>query len=210
MNPIQPSKVRRLLVCGILAALLYLIANIVTPLMYSGYDWTSYTVSELSAVDAPTRALWIWLVTPYGFLMLLFGIGVWKAAEGRKALRYAAAAILIETVLGFFWPPMHKREVIAAGGGSLTDTLHIVFTAVWGLLMMSAIVLSAVSLRGRFAAFSVAMLILMIVFGAMTKNLPTPMMGVWERVNITAYLLWIAVFALVLLKESRKAFTPEA
>jgi hypothetical protein len=28
-------------------------------------------------------------------------------------------------VTGFFWPPMHQREVLAAGGGTRTDTMHI-------------------------------------------------------------------------------------
>jgi hypothetical protein len=47
------------------------------------------------------------------------------------------------------------------------------------------------------------------VFGVLTgldaprlaANLPTPWMGVWERINIFGYLLWIIVLAIILLRE---------
>jgi hypothetical protein len=31
-------------------------------------------------------------------------------------------------------------------------------------------------------------------------NLPTPWMGVWERINIYAYMLWVVVLATALLR----------
>jgi hypothetical protein len=31
-------------------------------------------------------------------------------------------------------------------------------------------------------------------------NLPTPWMGVWERINIYAYMLWVVVLAIALLR----------
>jgi hypothetical protein len=34
-------------------------------------------------------------------------------------------------------------------------------------------------------------------------NLPTPWIGLWERVNISVFLLWIAVLATVLLRDSK-------
>jgi hypothetical protein len=51
----------------------------------------------------------------------------------------------------------------------------------------------------------------MFVFGLLTgldapgmeANLPTPWMGLWERISIGAYLLWIVVLALgVLIKKN--------
>jgi hypothetical protein len=38
--------------------------------------------------------------------------------------------------------------------------------------------------------------------GGVEANLPTPWLGVWERVNIGVWLLWVAVLAAVLLRTS--------
>jgi len=47
-----------LLFSGVLASLLYIAMNVFIPPLYEGYNWVTQTVSELSAVDAPTRPLW--------------------------------------------------------------------------------------------------------------------------------------------------------
>lgn len=91
---------------------------------------------------------------------------------------------------------------------SLTDTLHIVWSAATVLLMMLAIGFGAAAFGRRFRLFSIATLAVFVVFGALTgldgprvtANLPTPWIGVWERINIAAFFLWLAVLAMVLLR----------
>ena len=43
---------------GVLSFLSYTAAVIFAPLAYPGYSWTVQAVSGLSAVHAPSRALW--------------------------------------------------------------------------------------------------------------------------------------------------------
>ncbi len=116
-----------LLICGILSMLWYVAINILVPTQYPGYHIASQTVSELSAIDAPTRTLWFVLCIFYSLLFIGFGSGIWVSAQGNRKLRFVAAVVLFDAVLGFFWPPMHQREILAAGGGTLTDTLHLVW-----------------------------------------------------------------------------------
>lgn len=200
---------KTLLLTGAVAPLYYIAINVFVPTQDPGYDWTSQAVSELSAVDAPTRTLWIWLVLPYSLLMIAFGAGILNAAGRSKSLRWAAIVLLAGTVAGLFWPPMHQREVLAAGGGSLTDTLHIVFTMIWGMASLATMVLAAVALRSRaFTLWTVAMALVTIGFGVVTgfdspnmeKNLPTPMMGLYERIGMAAFMIWVVTFAFVLLR----------
>ena len=54
------SKV--LIICGILSSFWYVAINVYVPMQYEGYSISSLTVSELSAIGAPTRKLWIVLV----------------------------------------------------------------------------------------------------------------------------------------------------
>lgn len=201
-----------LLICGILSSLYYLAINIFVPMRYPGYSISSQTISELSAIDAPTRPLWVLLCTFYSLLVIAFGWGIWRTAARNRRLRMVAILLLIYGVSGFFWPPMHQREVLAAGGGTLTDTMHIVFTFITVILMMLAIGFGASALGPRFRYYSIATMLLLIGFGAITgaegpkvsKNLPTPMIGVWERINIAVFMIWVIVLAIVLLRDARR------
>ena len=77
---------RFLLYCGVLASLLYIAINIIAPFLYEGYNWVTQTVSELSAVDAPTRPLWFPLGILYTLLIAAFGWGVFKSAKQKRVL----------------------------------------------------------------------------------------------------------------------------
>jgi uncharacterized protein DUF998 len=205
-------KRKILLVCGILSSLLYLAMNIFVPMQYEGYNSASQTVSELSAIDTPTRTLWVTLAIVYTLLMCAFGLGVWKMAERNRNLRITGGLMILNVVIGLFWPPMHQREVLAVGGGTLTDTLHIVFTMITVPLFLLAIGFGAAAFGKRFRIYSVATIIVLIVFGILTgldsprmeANLSTPWIGVWERISIGAYMLWIVVLAITLLKKGKK------
>jgi len=204
---------KTLLACGVLSSLLYAAMNVVVALQWPGYSSFSQTVSELSAIDAPTRPLWVSLGFVYGTLLFAFGWGVWRSAAARRPLRIAGALLMGYALFGFFWPPMHLRPVLAAGGGTLTDTLHIVWTAVSGVVMVSAMILAAAAFGTRFRAYSTVSIVLILSCGwvtgtyvaAMQANLPTPGLGVWERVLIGFQMLWIAVLATMLLRSSYAA-----
>jgi hypothetical protein len=197
-----------LLACGIAAPLLYVAMLVLVPMGWEGYSSASQTVSELSAIGAPTRALWVALGIVYTLLLVAFGWGIWASARGSRALRVVGVMMIGTAVLGLFWPPMHLREALAAGGRTLTDTLHIVWMIASGLLTLVAMAFSAAAFGKRFRLYSVATFVLMLVFGALTgveapqmeANLPTPWIGVWERLNIAVWMLWIAVLAIASLR----------
>lgn len=200
------------LTCGLVSSVIYTAMLVLVPMFWSDYSSSSQTVSELSAIGAPTRPLWGTVGILWMLLYAAFGWGVWKSASGR-ALRNAGGAIFVAAVVGIFWPPMHLREVLAAGGASLTDTLHIVWTAINGVLTLLAMGFTAAALGGRFRVYSIATMIIVLAAGAVTSmdasqlkaNLPTPWMGTWERVNIGAWLLWIAVLSAMLSRQPTHA-----
>ena len=101
---------------------------------------------------------------------------------------------------------MHQREVLAAGGGTLSDTMHLALGGVTVFLMFLAIGFGAVAFGSRFRLYSIASVVVLLAFGALTfidaphlqSNLPTPWIGLWERINITVFLLWVVVLATAL------------
>lgn len=201
-----------LLSCGILASLLYVGMNIFIPPLYEGYNWVSQTVSELSAVDAPTRPLWFVLGIIYTLLIAAFGWGVVKSAGDGRSLRIVGILMIINGLMGLTWSPMHQREVLAAGGGTFTDDWHIAMSVITVLLMFLSIGFGAVAFGKKFRFYSIATILVFIVFGVLTfseapsidKNGSTPFIGLWERVNIAAFMVWLVVFAVILLRVEQK------
>ena len=66
-----------------------------------------------------------------------------RLAIGRpnRAVRIVGGLMLAYGSLGLLWPfaAMHQREVLAAGGGTWSDTMHVVLGGVTVLLMFLAI-----------------------------------------------------------------------
>jgi hypothetical protein len=98
---------------------------------------------------------------------------------------------------------VHLRETFAAGGGTSTDTLHVVWAAVAVPTMMLIVALGAASLGKRFRVYSIATIVALLGGGIITSldgpkisaNLPTPWVGVWERLDIVASTAWEIVLA---------------
>src|SRR5204862_7689369 len=90
-----------LLVCGIVASLLYV--AMMEVIRYGGYSATSQTVSELSAIGAPTRNLWFWLSWLFTTLVFAFGWGVWKSAGRKRSLVVWGCLLLAFRLLGVVW-----------------------------------------------------------------------------------------------------------
>lgn len=195
-----------MLICGIVSSLLYVAMNIVGAMQFEGYDSASQAVSELFAIGAPSRPVWVLLGIVYQVLVIAFGWGVWASAGRNRALRVVGGLLLAYGVVGLAAPffPMHMR----GAGVTLTDTMHKILTMVTVLLMLTAIGFGAAAFRKWFRFYSIATIVILLVFGALTgldaprieANLPTPWVGVTERINIGVFLLWVVVLAVALLR----------
>ena len=208
---------RDLLVCGIISSIWYAAMNVLVPLQWAGYSSAAQTISELSAIDAPTRTLWMLLAIPYTLLIAAFGWGTWRFGGELRAMRATGAVIFAFGALGVFWPfaPMHLREALAHGAGSASDTLHIGLGVASVLLMIIAMSSASAALGRWFTVYSVGTIAIVLIFGAMTgaeaadigANRPTPFVGVWERISVGAFLLWVAVLSMRLRRSALRLVT---
>ena len=195
-----------LLACGVAAPLLYAAMNVIGPMQYPGYDWTSQSVSELSAIGTSSRPLWAMLGYAYEALLILFGLGVLQTAGRSRPLRVIRGLLVANAVIGLTWPPMHPR----GAGFTTTDTLHIVWTGASLLLFLSIMGFGATALGTRFRWYTIGTIAVHVLFGTLTglagpriaANLPTPWSGVFERINIGAYMIWLGILATLLLRSS--------
>jgi hypothetical protein len=199
-----------LLACGILYALLHPIVNdVIAAAMYEGYSRTSQAVSELSAVGAPPRGFLAALSPLFVLLLIAFGVGIWRSALGKRPIRIAGALVVAHGVMSLSWllAPMSDRDVIAAGGATSADTMHLVLAAGTGLFVAAYVATFAIGSGWTIRLYSVLTLATALVLGRLSAQVgqveagdPTPYMGLLERIGIGAWLLWLAVVGVVLLR----------
>ncbi len=196
---------RGALACGVISSLLYVISiDVIAALRYPDYHgYTSQMVSELMAVGAPTRTLLLWLFIPYNLLVFALAAGVWATAGRKRTTRRIAVALIgygVVSTVGLLLTPMDMRGTL----DSQRDALHIAATVVMSLFIVAMMAFGAFVHGRRFRLYSFATIAVVMVFGALAGFLagpmpgPTPWLGLAERVNIYATMLWIAVLAISL------------
>ena len=205
--------VRRIfLICGIVSSVWYIVTDVIGTLRYPGYSYADQWFSELTAQGAPTRDFMVALNgIPYTLLVSAFAGGVRTSASRTRAARITAAMLLLYAAFGFAGGvlfPMHPRETLAAGEGTLRNTMHIPATAVMSLFIVLAVGFGSTLLGKRFQYYSYATIAILLVFGTLTSlqagrittNEPTPWAGIEERLNSYGIMLWVAVLAVGLLR----------
>jgi hypothetical membrane protein len=210
----EDSVRRAFLISGVLSSMLYVATDIIGGLSYPGYSFTSQVVSELMATGSPSERIVDPLFLLSGVFALAFGIGVFLHDPRNRPLRITGAILVAYAVIGQTGPTLFEMNQ-RGSNTSLGDAAHIAVTVVIVFLLLLAMGIGAHALGRRFRTYSFATLLTVIVFGALTSasaarlavGQPTPGMGTFERINIYAAMLWIAVLGIALLR--RPAVQPE-
>jgi hypothetical protein len=206
---------KNLLGCGIASSVLYVASDILVSWWDPNYSYRDQSFSELLAPGSPTRPLvLVVLAIPYGVLVTAFGVGVWASASRRGAGRITGALLvgyaLTGAVTGVFLSAP-TREVLEEGEETWRNTMHLPGTAVSVLCILLAIGFGSTLLGRRFRYFSYATIVAILVFGVlaglqvgqMEAGEPTPWLGIVERGNVYAIMLWISVLAIGLLRAQK-------
>jgi hypothetical protein len=196
-----------LLGCGILSPLLYLASDVLASTRYEGYSYLHQTISELNAIGAPTRPLTIAFGLATYVLLVAFGVGIWRSAAGDRRLKVVGGLLTGLGVLSLWAVPFASMQMRGTEQGRAGE-MHIVEGMVAVLLLITAMGFAATTFGRRFRLYSIATIVVMLVFGAWTgmdgsriaEGLATPWAGVKERISVYSYQLWLIVLAFTLLR----------
>jgi hypothetical protein len=179
-------------------------------MQWEGYSYNSQAVSELQAVGAPTRPFVITLFSIYDVLLIAFGLGIWATASRKRALRFTGILLIACGIVGrvtslFF--PMNLRGAEA----TISDTMHVILTGVNVLFILLSVGFGATVNGKWFRRYSIGTILILVLFGTLAgldgsriaAQLPTPWLGIKERINIYGYLLWVLVLAVILLRSEK-------
>jgi hypothetical protein len=204
-----------LLGCGIAYAASYIVANdVIAAAKWSGYRRWDQAISELSAKGADPRQFLVAMLPVWTALMIAFGVGIWRSARTRRALRVTGGLMVAHGIvaIGWLWFPMTSRVDMVVHGTGGNDTGHLVMSGLTGVFVVAEMVSAAVAFGWWFRLYSAITIVAILVCGALTSALspnledgkPTRWMGLYERISIGGWLLWMTVLAVILINELRR------
>ena len=189
MHQIEKNPlINKLGLLGIVSFISYAAAVIFAPLAYPGYEWQSRAVSDLSASNAPSLALWHQLSSLYGISGAVCVTVVCIVVYGKfnKALRlgiYLFAAMFWVSLAGFGAFPLSDSTAV---GTTFQDIIHLVVTAAAVLLSIASLVLIMIGgyRKKRFVSLAVCAtvaLALMFIGAVGTGVAPPEYFGIFQR-----------------------------
>ena len=188
----KKTLLQRLGLLGVVSFLSYTAAVVFAPLAYPGYNWMAQAVSDLSAANAPSLALWNQLSALYNVCevvcvtVVCIGIQGWKTKLLRSGIFLFAVTEWISAV-GYRMFPLSDSGY----AGTFQDVMHMAVTALVVLLSIVSLVIiivaGAKSKSCRSYGVCAAVALAMMLVGAMgMKIVPAAYFGVVERFSVFA------------------------
>ena len=148
----KKSLVQKLGLLGVVSFLSYTAAVVFAPLAYSGYNWIAQAVSDLSAANAPSLALWNQLSALYNACEVACVTVVCVGIQGRKT-KPLRSGIYLFAIMEWISAVGYRMFPLSDSGyaGAFQDVMHMAVTALVVLLSivsLTVIIVAGVQNRG--------------------------------------------------------------
>ena len=188
----KKTLLQRLGLLGVVSFLSYTAAVVFAPLAYPGYNWMAQAVSDLSAANAPSLALWNQLSAHYNVCEVVCITVVCIGIQGRKT-KLLRSGIYLFAVMEWISAVGYRLFPLSNSGyaGAFQDVMHMAVTALVVLLSVVSLVIiivaGAKSKSCRSYGVCAAVALAMMLVGAMgMKIVPAAYFGVVERFSMFA------------------------
>ena len=188
----KKTLLQRLGLLGVVSFLSYTAAVVFAPLAYPGYNWMAQAVSDLSAANAPSLALWNQLSALYNVCEVVCVTAVCISIQGRKT-KLLRSGIYLFAVMEWISAVGYRMFPLSDSGyaGAFQDVMHMAVTALVVLLSIVSLVIIIVaggkSKSCRSYGVCAAVALAMILVGAVgMKLVPAAYFGVVERFSVFA------------------------
>ncbi len=188
----KKTLTQRLGLLGVVSLLSYTAAVVFSPLAYPGYDWMAQAVSDLSAANAPSLALWNQLSALYNACEVVCVTVVCIGIQGQKT-RMLRTGIYLFAVMEWISAIGYRMFPLSDSGyaGAFQDVMHMAVTA--AVVLLSIVSLSVIIAAGarsrdcRSYGVCAAIALGMMLVGALgMKLVPAGYFGVVERFSVFA------------------------
>lgn len=188
----KKSLIQKLGLLGVVSFLSYTAAVVFAPLAYPGYNWMAQAVSDLSAANAPSLALWNQLSALYNVCEIVCVTVVCVGIQGQKT-KLLRLGIYLFAIMEWVSAVGYRMFPLSSSGyaGAFQDVMHMAVTAL--VVLLSIVSLTIIIVAGikskncRSYGVCAAVALAMMLVGAMgMKLVPAEYFGVVERFSVFA------------------------
>jgi len=203
---LPPVLLKVLLICGILAALIYIVTDVIASLVRPGYNFVTTTANLLIAHGSPTRSFVLPLNVLAHLLLLGFALGVWFAAGDIWVFRVMACLLAANAILSLLAGlvfPWHPGDAMDTD----TNKANLALMASSVVVLFLAVVLGIFANHNWMRGFTIgliALFLVLAVYSVLRFRLaagapPQTLIGVQERTMFYGELIWLILQAAVLI-----------
>ena len=192
MEQIRRTLIQKLGLLGVVSFLSYTAAVVFAPLAYPGYNPMAQAVSDLSAANAPSLALWNQLSALYNVCEVVCVTVVCIGIQGQKT-RLLRTGIYLFAIMEWISAVGYRMFPLSDSGyaGAFQDVMHMAVTAV--VVLLSIVSLNVIIVAGAknrdcrsYGVCASVALGMMLVGAVGMKIAPAGYFGVVERFSVFA------------------------
>jgi len=198
---------------GIFGPIVFLLNDIIGSIITDNYSPIINAVSELTQAGSENAILLSSLFIIAALSLMFFGIGISTHYNFHhsKLLFFGGIFIMILGIFSALSGSIFPMDPFG-GEASFAGNMHIILTGLNIVMVVLAIPMIGIGLNREkqwksFRLYSISTVFIMVIFGASTSLLlmnEIEMLGLFERITIYSYQLWIFVLAYLLIKEHPK------
>jgi hypothetical membrane protein len=210
------SAVKLIPLSGILSVVLYFLHVILGEIFYEGYNPLAQAISDLTALDSPSRNIAKIFSTLYGVSTVIFSIGFFAYFKNKisKAVKIASFVFCAMNTISFFgytFFPLSESGYAA----TFQDKMHITVTVLVVLLTIVSLVLYAVGFfktkeHKGLGVISIVTLFLLMTGAMLINLLPKEYFGIAGRINVYSIIIFTGMLSLWMNKYIKSCIIKES
>jgi len=192
---------------GIIGPIIYILTVFIGGALRHDYSPLYNAISELSMANAPNKLLMDISFGLYNIFILIFGVGAFLDSDFKsKKFNLAAFMLVVIGILGLL--VLIFTQDPRGSPATFYGTLHIALSGVTALLTIISVILVGLSFKdyvgqNNFTWYSYATAILIFLSGgAGAASIANNSLigGLFERITIFLFMIWVIVFSYILWK----------
>ena len=187
---------------GIIAGVFYFLHIIFGRIYYNGYDPLSQAISDLTALNSPSKKIASIFSFIYGILNIIFVIGFYKFFKWKinKTISFGSGVFCIMALisfLGYTFFPLSE----AGYAGTFQDIMHVFVTITVVIFTIITIILFSIGfLKTKnhkcIGIISIITFMFLITGAILINILPNEYFGLAERINVYTVIIYTGILSL--------------
>jgi hypothetical membrane protein len=193
---------------GIIGPVVYILAVFIGGALRHDYSALYNSISELSMANAPNKLLMDVLFGIYNLFIIIFGLGAYLDTKiDSKKFNAAAIMLVVIGILGLM--VLVFTQDPRGATATLNGTLHIILSGITAALTIITVLLVGLSFKEFvnmkiFSWYSYLTGIFIFISGgagaaSIANN--SPIGGLFERITIFLFMIWVIILSYILLKK---------